>query len=52
MYNLTTLQKVHLLTCPNGYVTDCTAPGGRITDFNIWDRPFALEEMKKWTTCQ
>ena len=46
------LQKVLLMRCLTGSKADCTMPGGLITDFNIWDRSFSVEDMQKWTTCQ
>ena len=45
------IHKVLLMRCPWGNMPDCTMPGGMITDFNIWDRSFSAEDMKKWTTC-
>ncbi len=44
--------KVNLLRCNNDFTLDCTAPGGLVTDFNIWDRAFSLEEQKSWTSCK
>ena len=32
--------------------TDCTAPGGMATDFNIWDRAMDDKELVDWTTCK
>ena len=49
---LDVLLKVHLMRCNNDFVKDCTAPGGQITDFNIWDREFTFEEQVNWTTCR
>ena len=46
------IHKVLLMRCPSGDMPDCTMPGGMITDFNIWDRSFSSEDMKKWTTCR
>ena len=46
------LKKVILMRCLSGFKTDCTMPGGLITDFNIWDRSFSADDMKLWTTCQ
>ena len=46
------LLKVHLLRCTNDYELTCTTPGGMVTDFNIWDRAFAVAEMRDWTTCK
>lgn len=40
--------KIYLLRCHTDLV-DCTTPGGRITDFHAWDRPFSLEELQHWT---
>ena len=46
------LLKVHLLRCSNDYDLVCTTPGGMVTDFNIWDRALAMNEIKDWTTCK
>ena len=46
------LQKVVLMRCLLGSKSDCTMPGGLITDFNIWDRSFSAHDMIQWTTCQ
>ncbi len=44
--------KVHLMGCNNNFTRDCTAPGGLVTEFNLWDRGLSLQEMKEWTTCR
>ena len=31
---------------------DCTAPGGMVTDFNMWDRAMGDKELVDWTTCK
>jgi hypothetical protein len=46
------LLKVHLLRCLNDYELDCTTPGAKVTDFNIWDKTLTAEEMIKWTSCE
>ena len=32
--------------------SDCTNPGSMVTDFNMWDRSMADDELTKWTTCK
>ncbi len=46
------LTKVHLMRCLNDFTPECTAPGGSMADFNVWDRAFTLDEAVKWTTCR
>ena len=49
---LSLLLKVYLLRCNNAYELDCTTPGGMVTDFNMWDRAFAPEDLQDWTSCR
>ena len=46
------LLKVHIMTCPNDFEKDCTAPGAQATDFNIWSRSFNDQELIDWTSCK
>ena len=46
------LKKVYLMQCLSDNIADCTMPGGIITDFNIWERAFSVEELNQWTSCR
>ena len=50
------LLRASLMSCGmapvENQITDCTAPGGLSTDFNIWDRSMGDEELFDWTTCK
>ncbi len=46
------LSKIYLARCSFNYTAACSAPEGKITDFNVWDKALSLQEAKDWTTCR
>ncbi len=46
------LTKVYLGRCSLDYKNNCSAPEGKFTDFNVWDRALPLQEMMDWTECK
>ena len=38
--------------CSYNYTVACSAPEGKITDFNVWDRALTLQEAMDWTSCR
>ena len=45
------LSHVYIGRCAFDFKGSCTGPEGQLTDFNMWKRALALDEMRDFTTC-